>query len=77
MMKPSGRAFRISGFNPDFQAMAPQLIRHEMQPGKPKTIRALAKAFLKYRAAKLAADPSVDTYFNRGESVARFAYFDE
>ncbi len=49
----------------------------EFGHGRPRTLRALAKAFMKYRAAKLAADPSVDTFFNRGESATRFAYFDE
>lgn len=39
-------------------------------------IRRAAKRFMAFRAAKLAADPSVDTFFNRGESAARFAYFD-
>lgn len=51
--------------------------RREIGPGKPKTIRALAKRFMAYRAAKSAEDPSVDKFFNRGESATRFAYFND
>lgn len=49
----------------------------EIGPGKPTTIRALARAFMKFRAARRAEDPSVDSYFSRGESAVRFAYLED
>lgn len=61
----------------NYASSAPRYFGNELAPAKPKTVRALTKAFMKFRAAKLAADPSVDTFFKRGESTARFAYFDE
>ncbi|MBZ9706098.1 hypothetical protein LB543_05110 [Mesorhizobium sp. ESP7-2] len=43
---------------------------------RPKTIKALAKKFMAFRAAQREALEPVDLFCRRGDDAARFAYFD-
>lgn len=76
-MKPSRTAFLLGASTTPLDMRAISELCRRNRAGKSKTkIKALARAFMKYRAAKLAEAPSVDTFFNRGESAARFAHFE-
>jgi hypothetical protein len=51
-------------------------IGHELLPKRPKTIKALAKRFMAFRAAQREQHEPVDSFCRRGEDAPRFAYFD-